>query len=76
MATKKVIMICEGKEQGFELAHAQRILVWQKQHPTIMQRWELKTEDYKFDDVANELILNSGTGTNRKTEKPKSPSSK
>ncbi len=57
-------------EQVFDLSHAQRILIWQNQHPKIKDRWEIVGDQYIFDAQRNELIRNR---IERIDKKPKTP---
>jgi hypothetical protein len=66
--TKELIMTSSLGEQSFQLANAQRILVWQKYHPKIQDVWKIVGTDYIFEDSTDELIRNPDTRADKKTK--------
>jgi hypothetical protein len=65
---KTVTMTSSLGEREFDLAEAQRILTWQKMHPTIKDRWTLKGQEYTYDDVTNELVKRTNKGADKQSK--------
>lgn len=54
---KKLIELKSNTQtKAFDPAHAQRILIWQKNHPKIIDQWEIAEKGYIFDDAKNVII--------------------
>ena len=69
MATlKEIKMTSSLGEQSFKPSVAQRILVWQKRHPQIRDRWQIVGNDYIFDDKTDEIIRNPDKKPAKKSE--------